>query len=293
MNNLGVGGRSFFCWLLFFSHLYTRCFCNFSNTHECDHILCCGCNATGSRAWKLGAPTLTQWEILWITLQSALCISSSSADSIKFWLCSPVGGIYFKKSGRSLVPQWVKAPVLSLLWLWLLLWRGFDPWPRNFHLLQACLSPAKRKKIRMWVDLCNSYPSYSRVNCISIYKYRHQTRKQTVCWSFSHFWWSRYGNQPSLFPQLTVASCVCYFLSWLPPPRSHQPHGPRNHLRKSNCSPTLCGCIPFDDIGQPPRSGHQSLSSGFVSRTPNILERSDPTHWNKLIVSTFGQPLKG
>ena len=31
----------------------------------------------------------------------------------------------------SLVAQWVKDPVLSLLWLWLLLWCGFDPWPTN------------------------------------------------------------------------------------------------------------------------------------------------------------------
>ena len=31
--------------------------------------------------------------------------------------------------GSSLVTQWVKDPVLSLLWLGLLLWRGFDPWP--------------------------------------------------------------------------------------------------------------------------------------------------------------------
>ena len=29
--------------------------------------------------------------------------------------------------------QWVKDPALSLQWLRLLLWHGFDPWPRNFH----------------------------------------------------------------------------------------------------------------------------------------------------------------
>ena len=27
----------------------------------------------------------------------------------------------------------------------LLLWRGFDPWPRNFHMLKA--QPKKKKKI--------------------------------------------------------------------------------------------------------------------------------------------------
>ena len=39
--------------------------------------------------------------------------------------------------GSSLVAQWVKDPALSLLWLWLQLWHGFDPWPRNFCMPQA------------------------------------------------------------------------------------------------------------------------------------------------------------
>ena len=33
--------------------------------------------------------------------------------------------------------QQVKDLALSLQWLGLLLWRGFDPWPGNFHLLWA------------------------------------------------------------------------------------------------------------------------------------------------------------
>ena len=33
--------------------------------------------------------------------------------------------------------QQVKDPVLSLLWLGLLLWYRFDPWPWNFCMLQA------------------------------------------------------------------------------------------------------------------------------------------------------------
>ena len=47
--------------------------------------------------------------------------------------------------------QWVKDLVLflqqlrSLLWLRLLLWRRFDPWPGNFHMLQAW---SKKKKKR-------------------------------------------------------------------------------------------------------------------------------------------------
>ena len=31
--------------------------------------------------------------------------------------------------------QWVKALVLLQLWHRSLLWLGFDPWPRNFHML--------------------------------------------------------------------------------------------------------------------------------------------------------------
>ena len=30
--------------------------------------------------------------------------------------------------------QQVKDPILSLQWLWLLLWCQFDPWPGKFHM---------------------------------------------------------------------------------------------------------------------------------------------------------------
>ena len=40
--------------------------------------------------------------------------------------------LFFSFQNRSsLVAQWVKNLALSLLWL------GFDPWPRNFHLLKS------------------------------------------------------------------------------------------------------------------------------------------------------------
>ena len=38
-----------------------------------------------------------------------------------------------RKHGCSLVVQWIKDPVLSLLQLWLLLWCGCNPQPGNFH----------------------------------------------------------------------------------------------------------------------------------------------------------------
>ena len=48
----------------------------------------------------------------------------------------------------SLVTQWMKDPVLSMLWLQSLLWRRFDPWPRNFHMMQV-----RPKKINMHTNI--------------------------------------------------------------------------------------------------------------------------------------------
>ena len=40
----------------------------------------------------------------------------------------------------------VKDLMLSPLWLWSLLWHGFDPWPRNFCMLQC--GQKKKKAFR-------------------------------------------------------------------------------------------------------------------------------------------------
>ena len=42
--------------------------------------------------------------------------------------------------------QWVKETALSVRQLLLLLWRGFDPWPRNIHMLQVLLKKKKKKE---------------------------------------------------------------------------------------------------------------------------------------------------
>lgn len=47
-----------------------------------------------------------------------------------------------KSETSSSVVQWVQDLVLSLQWLSLKLWQGFDPWPWNF----MCLDAAKEKK---------------------------------------------------------------------------------------------------------------------------------------------------
>ena len=44
--------------------------------------------------------------------------------------------------------QWVKDQALSLQQLGLLLWPGFDPWPRNFWMPWAW--PKKKKKSKNW-----------------------------------------------------------------------------------------------------------------------------------------------
>ena len=58
--------------------------------------------------------------------------------------------------GISLVAQQVKDLVLSLQWLKLLLWLGFNPWPGNFHVLwvqHACMHEQTNKQTREWIFL--------------------------------------------------------------------------------------------------------------------------------------------
>ena len=54
-----------------------------------------------------------------------------------------------KKKWSSLVVQWIKDLVLSLLWLRLLLWHRFNPWPRNFHM--PWMHPKRKKSSCMVV----------------------------------------------------------------------------------------------------------------------------------------------
>ena len=56
--------------------------------------------------------------------------------------------------------QWVKDPVLSLLWLGSLVWCGFGPWPRNFCVLQAW---PKGKKKKMSLSRVENYIFQIRV----------------------------------------------------------------------------------------------------------------------------------
>ena len=42
-----------------------------------------------------------------------------------------------RRPHSSLMAHQAKDPVLSLQWLGSLLWCGFHPWPRNFHMLRV------------------------------------------------------------------------------------------------------------------------------------------------------------
>ena len=71
----------------------------------------------------------------WSSILLFICIASS-VISLKSLFKS-----HFPRS--SLVAQQVEDPALPPLWLWLQLWRGFDPRPRNFHMWGT--QPKKRK----------------------------------------------------------------------------------------------------------------------------------------------------
>ena len=51
----------------------------------------------------------------------------------------------WKKNWSSLVIQRVKDPALSLLWIRLLLWHKFSPWPRNFCMPWVQLKKKKKE----------------------------------------------------------------------------------------------------------------------------------------------------
>ena len=72
--------------------------------------------------------------------------------------------------------QQVKDLALSLQWLESLVWHGFDPWPRNFHMPRA---QTKKKKERKAERKRNPYPisvSFLKIFCAHLF----------LIWDFSH-----------------------------------------------------------------------------------------------------------
>lgn len=62
----------------------------------------------------------------------------------------------------SLMAQQVKDLVLSLLWLWLQLWYGFDPWPRNFSKPQE--QPNKIKNLSLHTQVQGQIGEFYQTN---------------------------------------------------------------------------------------------------------------------------------
>ena len=52
--------------------------------------------------------------------------------------------------------QWVKDSALSLLCLWLVLWLGFNTWPRNFHMPWVWQKEKEKKAINHEIDVVQS-----------------------------------------------------------------------------------------------------------------------------------------
>lgn len=49
--------------------------------------------------------------------------------------------------------QWVKDLMLSLLWFWLLLWLGFDPWPRELlHAPGVAKKQKQKQKTKLFLS---------------------------------------------------------------------------------------------------------------------------------------------
>ena len=70
----------------------------------------------------------------------------SSGILVEFITSEPHGNtlVFLKISKEFSYEEWVKDLVLSLQWLGLLLGHRFNPWPKNFHMLQVW--PKKKKK---------------------------------------------------------------------------------------------------------------------------------------------------
>ena len=69
----------------------------------------------------------------------------------------------------SLVVQWVSDPALSLQQqLGLLLWLGFDPWPKNFHILLVWSKKKKKRESQLCEEIEFDLWSLEMLLCLSL-----------------------------------------------------------------------------------------------------------------------------
>ena len=62
--------------------------------------------------------------------------------------------------------QWVKNPVLSLLWPGSLQWHGFNPWPGNFHMPWVKQNKTKQNKTKIYIYILSGI---ILVSCLKIW----------------------------------------------------------------------------------------------------------------------------
>ena len=64
--------------------------------------------------------------------------------------------------------QWDKDPALSLMWLGLLLWHGFTPWPMNFCVPWVRLKTNKQTNNNSCLDVLSNVKAY--IQCLDVWQ---------------------------------------------------------------------------------------------------------------------------
>ena len=74
------------------------------------------------------------------------------SNKVVFFFSTKLSQFLFITSGQELSfgHKGIKDLVVSLLWLWLQLWRGFDPSPGNFHMKKEKKKKGERKEPRRY-----------------------------------------------------------------------------------------------------------------------------------------------
>ena len=127
---------------------------------------------------------MSQWYILnfivSLSVSVVLCVKSagnlffsSTYDSVLFilWIINnpKTHSCFCSKHVSSRVPWWLNG---LRIWQLSLLWLGFDPWPRNFHILQA--QPKQNETllimhyVLVWIWKISWYNLFLSISIISI-----------------------------------------------------------------------------------------------------------------------------
>ena len=117
--------------------------------------------------------------------------------------------------GVLLVAQQVKDPVLSLLWLSLLLWVGFNPWPQNFCMPRTPPKTNKQKKKKKKKKKKGSkyiFPSAFQISPSITYSYHCHSLQYEAHFGSLEYWYSELFFK-HYFPHFVY---LVNFASWTP-----------------------------------------------------------------------------